>query len=219
MKKLFISVSLLAAVFESFGQGYTSFENTISTRISTNGLNASGLISGPVGSWYFALLVAPSTQNTIDASLAGWTFAAYGTNTSSAGRMDGNNTVDNYLAHCVQIAGYPGTASADFAVVAWSANLGSDWSAIYAGRPTAVVSGVGSEGMATWVEGGGLSYGWYGISAVADNIPLAPFNGPYTEIFGQIPGFSLNMYVGIPEPSTMVLGILGAAIFVLRRRK
>ncbi|HSU56032.1 MAG TPA: hypothetical protein VLT36_18390 [Candidatus Dormibacteraeota bacterium] len=76
------------------------------------------------------MLVAPSSQNTIDNSLAGWTFVGYGTNTSIAGRMSGNNSTDS---SAVQVAGFSGTSTADFAVVGWSSSLaGADWAAVVA---------------------------------------------------------------------------------------
>ena len=75
MKKLLTLAALLGTMSLSFGQGYVAFYNASTTRISTNGVATSGFVSGAVGSWYYALLVAPSTQNTIDASLTGWTWA------------------------------------------------------------------------------------------------------------------------------------------------
>jgi len=216
MKRLLAVVALFGAMAYSFGQGYVNFNNTTATRASTNGLL---ITAAPVPSWYYALLVAPSTQNTVDPSLSGWTFVALGTNTTLAGRMAGNTTADN---GGVPIAGYTGTSTADFVVVAWSANLGSDWVAIFAGRPIILTDNTHT-GRGFWLTPTPM-YGWYGISTVGNNILLAPSGGPYNSVWGTansglIQGINLNCY-WVPEPSTFALAGLGAAaLLVFRRRR
>src|SRR5882672_3220007 len=123
MKKLLTLAAVLGTASLSFGQGFVGFNNTLNSRTSTNG-TLSG--AAAVGTWYYALLVAPSTQNTIgssDGSFAGWTFVGMGTNTALAGRMSGNSHTDG---NAIQVPGFSGTATADFAVIGWSANIGSD---------------------------------------------------------------------------------------------
>src|SRR5437660_673817 len=131
MKKVLTLAALLAAASVSFGQGYLNFQNTSTTRISTNG-TAVALAGGPVGNWYYALLWAPAAQNTVDATLAGWTFALNGTNTTSTGRMNGNSLGGGGNA---AINALDSTSTADLVVVGWSANLGTDWNVVFAGRP------------------------------------------------------------------------------------
>jgi len=130
MKKLLTTITLLGTSAFGWGQGYVSFQNTSTTLISTNGVPlgltfASTVAGNPT--YYYALLVAPTWQNTIDNSLAGWAFVGYGTNTSLARRMSGNSSTDS---SAVQVAGFSGTSTADFAIVGWSSSVtGADYAA------------------------------------------------------------------------------------------
>jgi hypothetical protein len=218
MKKLLTLAAVLGTTAVSFGQGYVDFHNLSTTRVS-NG--AALQANSAVGSYYYALLVAPTTQNTIsssDGSFAGWTFAAYGTNANSAGRLSGNSAD---AGGSVQIAGFSATSTGDFAIVGWSANIGSDWNTVRAG-----FHGFGSAGSWTVTDAsmpGGSSSAWFGVSVVANDIALAPFGGPYNSVFGpssagQIPGLQLQS-VAIPEPTTLGLVGLGAAALVIFRRR
>jgi len=221
MKKLLTLAAVLGTASLSFGQGFVAFNNTLASRISTNGSGGTALVGGPAGTWYYALLVAPTTQTTIgtnDGSFSGWTFVGLGTNTTLAGRLSGNSWTDS---SAVQVPGYPGTATADFAVVGWSANIGSDFAAARAGFHGFNQNGSWSISDAS--KPGGSSGTWFGISSVATGIPLAPDGGPYNYFFGpassgQIPGMSLS-FVAVPEPSTFALAGLGAAALVIFRRR
>jgi len=207
MKKVLTLAAVLGTASLSFGQGYVAFNNTTTTRISTNGTLQA---AAPVGTWFYALLVAPSAQNTIDSTLSGWTYVGTGQNTASAGRLTGNNSPDS---SAIQVAGFATTGTADFAVVGWSASLG-DWNAF----------------RAWWNNGqhdtgpGKTTAGWAGISGVANDIPLAPSGGPYNNVFGaaasgQIPGMNLAFIPAVPEPTTFALAGLGAAALVIFRRR
>jgi len=208
MKKLLTLAALLGTAAMSFGQGYVNFQNLSTSRVSTNG---SLMAAAPVGTWYYALLVATSTQNSISSDYAGWSFAVMGTNTALAGRLTGNNADNN---GAVQIPGFGTSATADFAVVGWSSNIGSDWTAY----------------RLWWNNGqhdlgpGAITGGWSGTSVVAQDIALAPFLGPYNSMFGPasagaIPGFNMAFTPAIPEPSTIALAGLGAAALVIFRRR
>ena len=143
---------------------------------------------------------------------------------ATIGRVNGSNASDGTSGTGPLPSGYGPGAFADFAIVAWSANLGSDWNAVYAGRPTALVSGVGNSGRATWSVTGGLDGGWYAISTVANDTAIVALAGNYNNVFGgtvgsQIQGFGLNWYI-VPEPSSFALAGLGAAaLMIFRRRK
>jgi len=215
MKKLLTLAALVGAASLSFGQGYVNFANTSTSRVSTNG-TVVGLTSGAIGSWYYALLTAPSTQNSVDASLSGWTFGAYGTNTAGVGRMTGNTTTDGAGG---SVAGTTPSSTADYVIVGWSANLGTDWQAVFSGRPTSLVPNTGGQiGSATWA---GASSGWYGISVVSQDLPSAPATGPFNPVWGAsgVPNLTLSLYV-VPEPTSFaLLGLGGAALMIFRRRK
>jgi len=224
MKKLLTLAALLGAASLSFGQGYVGFFNTSTYRVSTNGTTLSGFTSGAAGSWYYALLVAPSTQNNVDASLTGWTFSGlYATNTTTVGRFNGSNSTDGTGVGPLP-APYAPSTTADFVIVAWSANLGSDWTAVFNGRPASLVSGIGGRGTATWTSTGGLDGGWYTISTVANDIAVNALGAGYINVIGpaasgQISGMALNYYI-VPEPTSFALAGLGAAaLMIFRRRK
>src|SRR4051812_33813543 len=155
-----------------FGQGYIGFNNTSTTRVSLQGTLQA---AAPVGSWYYALLVAPSTQNTIDRTsphaFDPWTFVGLGTNTASAGRLSGNTTTDGMG---IQVPGFVSTASCDFVVVGWSENIGSDWSTIRAGYMGYYDDGVNSGYGGAWAivdpsKPGGSSCILFGVSSVAQD--------------------------------------------------
>jgi len=217
MKKLLTIAALAVTASLSFGQGYVNFQNAPGSRVSTN--NVPSLQGGtgtqtlqaaaPAGSYYYALLYAPTTQTTVDNTLAGWTFgAAYATNTT-AGRVSGITATDGTAGALV--TGLSATATANFVVVGWSSNVGTSY----------------AQALAWWNNGTpavaptGLVYN-FGISGVALNIPLAPLGGPYNSVFGSsaITGIAMGSYINVPEPSTFALAGLGAAaLLIFRRRK
>jgi len=214
MKKLLTITALLGAASLSFGQGIVSFANQIGTRISTNSAAAPSTYTlqaaAPVGTWYYALFRAPSTQNTIntstDPTLNGWTFVVMGTNTASAGRLSGNNTSEGV----VTTPSAPSTD--DYAVAGWSVNIGTSW---------AQAQGWWANGSAA---GSGLNPGWFGIApTIGNDIIAQPTGGSINNIFGStaglINGFGLSFF-NVPEPSTFSLaGIGAAALLIFRRRK
>jgi|ERR1041385_2954656 hypothetical protein len=218
MKKLLTIAALMGVASLSYGQGSVNFSAgaSASTRIATNsvaGGATTGQISG-AGNYYFALFVAPSTTGTnyslsasLDPTLSGFTFfGAYGTNTASVGRFTGNPTTDD-----VAVPGYGAGTSADFVVVGWQANIGTDWNSFR-----------------TWYNNGSpndASHGsvvWAGHSFVAEGVQLGGGLIPPGTIFGagtgQVPGFTLGA-INVPEPSTIALAGLGAAAVVIFRRR
>jgi len=207
---------LFAFPILSPAQGYVNFANTVATRVSIEGTLQP---LAPIGSWYYALLVAPSTKNTLDTiTFDGWTYVALATNRAVAGRLTGNN-VDGGSA--VQIFGGEYTAPGnmvDFAVVGWSGNIGSDWNTVRAGWH-------GYSDQSSWSitdpgKPGGSNNVWFAVSVVAQDIVLQPFNLPYNSVFGsaafgQIPGVN---FLAVPEPSSFsALTALTGMILVLRR--
>jgi hypothetical protein len=219
MKKLLTIAALVGATSLSFGQGYVAFNNSSSTRFSTNSAVGQAFVTAtakPIGSYYFALFAAPSTQNTIstavDPTLNGWTFVALAQNTAQAGRLDGNNfDTTGGVFNAVQTPGFAGGTTADFAVAGWSSSIGTTWAAAQAWWSN------GSH------DGSASVSGSFGIAPnVGNDVIIANAGGPYNGFFGtgagQIAGFGLTYYV--PEPSTFALAGAGAAaMLIFRRRK
>jgi len=211
MKKLLTIAALAAVTSLSYGQGYISFANGTTSKISTNGV---AMGADAVGTWYYELFAAPSTQNTIstsgDPTLNGWTAVLTGTNTASAGRLLGNNRSDGSVA----VPGFAAGQTADFAVMGWSANLGTDWST--ARVNLAAFFAQGSNGLA--------ANQYAGIApTVANDRPLVAdgqiYNGMFGSAAGLINGFSLTSGP-IPEPTSFALvGLGAAALLIFRRRK
>lgn len=184
-------LALLSPV--AYGQGQINFNNTSTTLISTNATVSgphTGLINGPVGSYYFAVFIAPSgTSDTTAFAFAGM----YGTNTGTAGRFSGGQP---------GFPTYPPGTTLSFLVRGWSANIGNDYAAVtnYLVNPT-FDAWYGESQVGTEILGGG----GIGIPNIFGSPP-------------RIPGFVLEMYT-IPEPSSLTLAALGAtAMWLLRRR-
>lgn len=202
MKELVFACLSFGLISTVQGQGLVDFSSGLATqnKITTNSVllgPSTGLISGPVGSYYFALFVAPSTITTLngpfDPTLSGFTFTgAIGTNTI-AGVFSGG---------AVAVPGYASGTTASFTIVGWSANYGTTW-------PEAIAAINADE------------FGFWGNSGVAQ-VMLGGGVAPAGEIFGtgagQIQGFSLNPGP-IPEPATFALAGLGTAAILLFRRR
>jgi hypothetical protein len=221
MKKLLTIAAICGAASASFGQGFVSFANgtAAATHISTNSVPngaATGQIGTTVGSYYFALFVAPTNTLAVDNSLTGWTYlSGVGTNSGVLGRFTGNTSTDGFT-----VAGYASGATANFVVVGWSSNIGTSW----------------AQAQAWFNQGSPATAGWFSISSIAYGTIVGGGPTPVPAIFGPNPGqiggpdfaggthaggMVLNYYTGtIPEPSTFALAGLGAAaLLIFRKRK
>lgn len=224
MKKTFASIALgLGVVALASAQGIVNFSNNGGTKISTNsvvggagtGLTDSSASSQP--EFYFALFASSSqssiagntsaimgTNGTYAFNATGWSFAAYGTNTASAGRF-ASSTLD--AAGNTQLPnGFAGGTSVNLVVIGWSANIGSTWSALQ-----------------TYLNGPSTG-GFVGESAMGTATPGTEGSTPAVAFFGtaagNIPSFTLGLVtVTTPEPGTMALVALGGASMLLFRRK
>ena len=84
MKEIFLALSLVTAVPAVFAQGTVIFANTQTTLVSSGPAGLALPISGPPGSYYFGLLIAP--VGTLAASQFAFT-GVYATNSAVAGRI------------------------------------------------------------------------------------------------------------------------------------
>lgn len=221
LSKKILTIAALAGVASlSYGQGYVDWFNTSGTRTSinteiygTSGGTASLTAASTGGSplYYYALFVAPSTVTTIgvapngDPTTAGWTYTGYyATNVTLAGRLLAvSSEADGYG---LSIPGYGVGSTASFAIVGWSASLGTTWAAV---EP--IVD-----------AGTSQTNGYYGVDqSVATQIVLASYPGPYQDVMGSSPsagGFAMYA-VPTPEPATFAICGLGAAALVIFRRR
>jgi len=228
MKKILLTVALSTAFAAvGFGQGYVGLANGTASKISANAtLNGSTFTATgtTAGSYYFALFYAPSTDVSVSTVNGATSSAISGTSSlDTVGSFifnDSSWTLDSSVLGVVGTrAGFIGdsTGSAqsavpvaagvteDFVLLGWSGNIGS------------TVASVES-----FLNGQGPTTGWIGESAVGSQVVSAGAPSPVPPIWGsapQIPGFTLGEVQPIPEPSTIALGVMGAAALLALRRK
>jgi hypothetical protein len=190
MKKLLAAFCLCAMTSGAFAQGLVNFFNNANTLVSASPLFNS-TITGPVGSWYFALLTSPVGANA-------FTFTGvYGTNQTVAGRFTGG---------AVQVAGWAAGTARDFEVFGWSADLGVTFNPAWLTmHPTPGFLGVSAVG---WGYPGGFNG--------TGTLPSLNIFGGAT---GIQTGFILTGGLLFPEPSAATLAVAGAAVLLIFRRK
>lgn len=209
MKKLLITVLVGAAAYASYGQGTIAMQNTPATLINTNRDasnpgQARGLVPTTAGLLYYGVFAVP-TNGFAPTDVALISNAM--TLATAPGRVVGNSTGT--------AGGFAGPAPAtvyalDYAagtalyiqIRAWDARSGNASADSYRDSINK------------------LGY-LYGVSLIKPFV-LAGASGPGTTIMGgtasRIPSF--DVYVQVPEPSTIALvGVGLAGLLFLRRRK
>ena len=230
MKKILVTLVLAAAaISSSYAQGWVLFNNTTTTRVSTNAIAggaATGLTfaAGAGTSYYYALFSSTSTQNIGGATNANagavgtyafndgsWYFnnpsfgPDYGTNTLTAGRFN-TTEADPANSQGTQVTS---GASQSFVVIGWSSNIGSTVAQLITWYNTAGHLGID---------------GWIGQSSTSAFMSpgtggVNPVPGLFGTGSGLIPGFTLGLVIA-PEPSTIALaGLGGLSLLLFRRRK
>jgi hypothetical protein len=231
MKNTIAIITLsVAAAYSSFAQGEVILQNTVHQQISGNsavGGPSTGVLafSGNVSVYYYALFdsvsattvagsgsttvipTAPGTPGSYVFSDNNWTFDAYASSSTSAGKFAATAPDSN---GDTVIPGTP--TAAQFVVVGWSGNIGSTVAAVEAWLNPATTSGV---------------TGWIGESAVSGlfstgNGSPGSSSPPSAVVSGSAPGLSawtLGEYTPVPEPSSIALGVMGAASLLALRRK
>jgi len=228
MKKIAVTLSLLAVAVGAFAQGQVSPNNGLGTQFLTNstGLGGgSGLALSASGPFFYEVLTAPSTVTTVDSSLQAllsgpWSDTGMlSSNTATAGREGtptGATTVANWGVGVQQ----------SFIVVGWSASEGTSWAQV-AARLAGANLGSGN----VW-SGGGLTGGWLGATTVsfrqAGGVTTAGtiatpslFGTSGPDAQGTPIGAQSSLFVvNVPEPTSFALAGLGAAaLMIFRRRK
>ena len=219
MKKLLVIATVVAGAYGASAQGLISFNNSSSglSKISVNSFQggpATGLATGPAGTFLYELFYAPGNVTTVGGSAApviptisspglyafedsNWKDAlAGGTSSATPGRVTGST------AQVVTGVGLAGNAN--FVVIGWSAAIG----------PT-----IGS--LQQYLANPFFGNVYVGESAVA-NLTLGDGNAvPTPAVLGgsSIPGFTLGIIQEIPEPTAIALGVFGGLALLGLRRK
>jgi hypothetical protein len=114
MKQSLVTLSLTLATAATLAQGLVNFSNTPTTLVSAGSGGAATAISGPPGTYYFALLSSASSS-----AQGPWVSTGlYATNLPTAGMFSGG------------VAAIPGLAPGSpfyYVVAGWSTNLGHDF--------------------------------------------------------------------------------------------
>jgi len=197
MKRLLSLACALVAGVSAFAQGTINFNNgaagvnaPISAVYSTTKLAGAGFIAQLYAG------AAGTAWNSLTAITPTATFgtgvsAGYLTSASGAGSRT--------------ITGVPTGSTAAFQFRVWSANFASwdaAWAAYQAGDATAKV---------------GVN-GWSG-TGLPDTVLTSPALGGGATTPPNMVGLTSFRLYAVPEPSTIALGVLGAAALFLRRRK
>jgi len=193
MKKILVPLALLAlAAVSARAQGLINFGNTSTTKISTNSIwdgAAAGVTETNSGQYCFALYYSTTATSVSGQTTAiagnssvnyafndsAWTLAGYGTSTALAGHLLSAST------NPIAIPGVVGGTTLQFVVIGWSANIGTDVTAVQ-----------------NWFGlGDPLTMGWIGQSVVSGPITLGGGGeDPTPPLFGGsspgIQGFTLG---------------------------
>lgn len=222
MKKILLTIGLVSlAVISSQAQGYVLFSSS-TQNISTN--NTAGIIttqastSGKTlgaGNYYYALFWS-ATGNGITTAIQGnttgyaWTVAGWTADTDATAAAASTGTAGRLAATApngdgsTTVAGITGGNPYYFAIVGWSASLGTT--------------------LAQAEQNASTGIGYIGQSAVSGAITTG--NGgsiPAPLLMGggapSIQAFTLGAVAPVPEPTTMAMAALGGASLLLFRRR
>jgi hypothetical protein len=230
-KNIAILALFLGAVSYSFAQGTVTFANGTTTKISQNsaiGGPATSTISG-ANAFYFALFYSTSSGTVAGNGTAAeiptaigvpgsyafsdpnWNFSgAYGASAAKAGTF-GSTTLDSN--GFTEVSGLP-SGSASFVVIGWSANIGSsiaNLESFLAPIDTDVQGGIP---VLSGLVGESNVGGPLGVGSGTSQPPTL-----FSATAPDIQGFTLGEYTAVPEPSSIALGVMGAASLLALRRK
>jgi hypothetical protein len=216
MKKVLSVFALLGAVTLGYSQGTVNTSTTVSSfAVSTNNTLA-GLAGRTYGTvvdtggqsydyilLYSATAVAPVTLNSTPSTIAAW----------SLGPTEANGIGPGYILGSSSAALGNAATAYYIELVGWSTGLGTSFSSI----ESTIESG------STSIANQYLGFGYQSAAGlVSSQVTTATSPAPGTTIFsaGAInSGFDLNLVVATPEPSTIALGVMGAASLLALRRK
>jgi hypothetical protein len=188
MKTPLIVLSLWLISPVAFGQGLVFFVNSSTTLVSAGPVGQQAAIAGPVGSYFFGLLIAsPGTTDPTRFTFTG----GYATNLAIPGRLYGS---------IVSVPGWLPGSLMSYLVAGWSASLGHDWDQRWLSGSFVTSGEFGISSIATGIASAeGLPSLFSGATGIQSGWNLAPV-GP------------------IPEPTPFSMGGLGTALIMILRQ-
>jgi hypothetical protein len=193
MKKIALTLAALAVAASSYAQGTLNFANRVSGVFSAQVTYAGdpALPAGPAGNSFWGQLYAAAP---------GGALAAIGSPVEFR-----NDAGIGYITSggVVNVPGVAGGSPAQVKLVAWHKSLGNDYTA-------AVAQGLGG-----WGESAVIT-----VNTGGGGTPPAPAAN-----LGVVGGTAANTLAGfevrslVPEPSMAALGLLGAGLLLIRRKK
>lgn len=189
MKHCLVTLAALLVAASSFAQGTVNFNNKAGTAVDARVFYADTAGPTPAGADFVAQLYASAPNGTLAAVGVAVPFRA-----SGAG-MGYINPASQDLTRT--IPGVAENATAQAKMVAWKS----------------VINGVT---VSTYEQAVALKQGGFGESAVIPGLLTGGGLNPPTNLLG-LQGFTISQVV--PEPSIAALGLLGAGLLVIRRKK
>lgn len=198
MKKLLLTIALVAAAAVSYGQGTIQFNNSGLTRFQLHKIDGTRSNLPPTAQLNFAIFIGFDSPTAVTEVPV----MPFGTMTTGPGIMSapGGN-----------VYALPNTTTGQTNVWArvrgWSSQFGSDWRAAMAAYEAGVAGTL------------------FGETDVRLLLALGPPSGPGTVIWQTATQTNPNrfnplvVFEAIPEPSVIALGIIGLGSLVLLRRR
>jgi hypothetical protein len=195
MKRIGLILCLSVLPSGAFAQGLIDFANSPTTLVSTPIGGNVVTLPAPVGTYLFGLLTSPTPTGPFSFS------GLYATNlmNSSGGRFSGGNGV--------AVNGWAPGTTMFYEIFGWASSEGTTYSP-------------------AWVRADGapsfLLPGPFGISAIGSGVAGGgPQSLPPLPLFGGVSGITSGFVVGIliPEPSSITLAGLAAAVVLIFRRR
>jgi hypothetical protein len=193
-----ISLILCLSVMEAsgaFAQGLINFNNSPTTLVSVNIGGNVATISGPAGRYLFALLISPTSTGPFSFS------GLYATNlvNSTGGRFSGGNGV--------AVNGWAPGTSKFYEIFGWTSSAGETFNAAW----------VDANGIPSINHPGGL----FAISDIGSGVAGGgPQSLPPLPLFGGASGITSGfIFPYFPEPTSLSLAGLGAAVLLIFRRR
>ena len=199
-------LALLALTLTGYAQGLVNFYNTPNTLISDNHTGQPGgpyvPINWPVGAYEFVLLTSPVGANNF--SFAG----IYATNTTTPGMINGGSGVS--------VPGWAAGTARDYVVFGWApSSVGVLYNSSWLNPDLSIPGTLSGRQLPPFFGLSSIGSGLAGGTTAGTTAPNLDLFGPS----GVSSGFRIIPYAPVPEPSTIALLGLGAAVLLIRHQR